>query len=378
MKASSIWPWAGVLAVCLAGRGATAQVALSFDGTGTRVSYADGPGVTAWSFTPSLQLLRPWQSLGAAGTYAQFPDGSWSLRGQVAGSAFSPPVLGFRGELAGSTTGTLYQDQSRSGQYLGTARLHWLGARVGAWGGGSLGNSWDGVGWLETKRGELGGWMRFGRAALSVTVSPTAVGDDIRYADFEGAVQWTSGPLELIGSGGLRRWSGTATGANSTWGMASGVYWLNRHIAFVASAGTYPDDFAQGLPHGTYASLGLRISTRRPAVTPMSDLRAQLLAATNTRRGAPALQSRRKSANAVTLVLRDASATSVEIMGDFTGWSPVAFTQVGADRWSVTLPIQPGSHRVNVRIDGGAWGVPAGVPSLNDEFSGVVGLLIVE
>lgn len=378
MMPSSIWPWAGVLTLCLAGRSVNAQVALTFDGTGTRVSYANAPGITAWSISPGIQLVRPWQSLGAAGTYAQFADGSSSLNGQISGSAFSPPLLGLRGEVAASTAGTLYQDRSRSGQYHGTVRLHWLRQRFGAWGGASLGNSWNGVGWLGTRRAEVGGWMRSGPAALSVTFSPVTIGDDLRYADLEGALQWISGPLELTTSGGLRRWSGAASGASNAWGMASGAYWLNQNVAFVASGGTYPDDFAQGLPHGTYVSLGFRVSTRRPHIYPASDLGAQIFTATGIRRSDAALRIRRESASAVSLVLRDARATSVEIMGDFTGWTPVSLTRIKAGHWSVTLPIQPGSYRANVRVDGGPWGVPQGIPSLSDEFSGVVGLLIVE
>jgi hypothetical protein len=96
------------------------------------------------------------------------------------------------------------------------------------------------------------------------------------------------------------------------------------------------------------------------------------------RRGAPTVEARRRTANSVILTIIAASATTVEIMGDFTGWSPVALTRVGADRWAVTLPILAGSHRMNVRIDDGAWGVPAGMPSLSDEFSGLVGLLVIE
>lgn len=376
MRPGSIFS-AAALALCLAGRPAAAQVAFTLDGTGTRVAYADAPGTTAWAFTPGVQLLRPWQSFGASGTYAQFPDGSWSLRGQTAGSAFSPSVLRFRGELAGSLGGTLYQDQSRSGQYLGTLRLHWIGSRAGAWAGGSAGNSWDGAGWLATRRAEVGGWMRLGPAALTVTVSPTKIGESVRYADFETALQLTAGPTEFVASAGLRQWTGSPGVSSTAWGMASGTYWLHRNVALVASAGTYPADYAQGLPQGTYGSLGLRIATRRPSLTPRPDLRAQLLAG-EKRRGAASLKVGRRSADGVTLTLTAAAARTVEIMGDFTGWSPVALTQVRSDRWIVTLPIPAGSHRMNVRINGGAWGVPPGVPSLSDEFSGVVGLLVVE
>jgi hypothetical protein len=209
-----------------------------------------------------------------------------------------------------------------------------------------------------------------------VTVSPTSIGESTRYTDIESALQLNSGSLELVASAGLREWSGSSTGSNTAWGMGSAAYWLGRHVAIVASAGTYPADYAQGLPQGTYGSLGLRLATARPGMaTPK--LGAQLLAADGRRR-APVLGVRRRSADNVTLTLTAAGAGKVEIMGDFTGWTPVALTQTGTDRWAVTLPIQSGSHRMNVRIDGGAWGVPPGMASLSDEFSGLVGLLVIE
>jgi len=378
MKRSALRSWTGWLALCLSAQPALAQVAFTLDGTGTRVAYSESSGTTAWAVTPGFQLLRPWQSLGASGTYAQFPDGSWSLRGQAVGSAFSPSVLRFRGEVAGSASGTLYQDFSQSGQYLGTVRLHWIGSRAGGWVGGSMGNAWNGMAWRATRKGEVGGWFRRGPTALSVTVSPTAIGDSLRYSDLEGGLQVTTGSIELGASGGLRVWSRPSGASRTTWGMANAAYWLGRHVAIVASAGMYPADYAQGLPQGTYGSLGLRLATRRPGAAPVPKPGAQLLTPTRVQGGPPTFEARRRTRENVTLTVTAAGAATVEIMGDFTGWSPVALTRVRSERWAVTLPIPAGSHRMNLRIDGGPWGVPPGVPSLTDEFSGMVGLLVIE
>jgi hypothetical protein len=377
MKLGPLPTWAGCLVLCLSAHPAVAQVAFTLDGTGTRVAYSEGPGTTAWALTPGFQLLRPWQSLSGSGTYAQFPDGTWSLRGQTMGSAFTPPLLRFRGELGGSASATLYQDLSQSGQYLGTIRLHWIGSRAGAWVGGTMGNAWNGMAWRGTRKSEVGAWVRRGRAALSMTVSPTAIGDSLRYSDLESGLQVTAGSMELGASGGLRFWSRPSGASSSAWGMASATYWLGRNIAIVASAGTYPADYGQGLPQGTYGSVGLRLASRRPG-TALPKTGAQLLAPDRTRRGTTTVEARRRTVDSVILTVIAADAGTVEVMGDFTGWSPVTLTRVRADRWVVALPIPTGSHRMNVRIDGGTWGVPAGVPSLSDEFSGVVGLLVIE
>ena len=70
-------------------------------------------------------------------------------------------------------------------------------------------------------------------------------------------------------------------------------------------------------------------------------------------------------------------ATQVEVTGDFSNWEPVALSRTGSGEWSAVLPLSRGTYRFNVRIDGGAWIVPAGVSRLNDEFGGDVGLLRV-
>jgi len=35
-------------------------------------------------------------------------------------------------------------------------------------------------------------------------------------------------------------------------------------------------------------------------------------------------------------------------------------------------------YRVNLRVDGGPWIVPPGLPSVVDEFGGAVGILTIE
>jgi hypothetical protein len=37
----------------------------------------------------------------------------------------------------------------------------------------------------------------------------------------------------------------------------------------------------------------------------------------------------------------------------------------------------PGTHRVNVRVNGDAWTAPPGMPAVNDEFNGRVGIIVV-
>jgi len=71
-------------------------------------------------------------------------------------------------------------------------------------------------------------------------------------------------------------------------------------------------------------------------------------------------------------------ARQVELMGSFTDWAPVRLTSTAPGVWSFNVFLAPGVHRVNIRVDGGAWSVPPGLTAVRDEFGGEVGLLIVQ
>ena len=81
--------------------------------------------------------------------------------------------------------------------------------------------------------------------------------------------------------------------------------------------------------------------------------------------------------NVRTLRVVAPGARRVELMGDFTEWNAVPLDQVAKDTWEMTLRIAPGTYRLSVRLNGGAWGPPPGIPSQSDEFNGVVGVVVV-
>jgi 1,4-alpha-glucan branching enzyme len=71
-------------------------------------------------------------------------------------------------------------------------------------------------------------------------------------------------------------------------------------------------------------------------------------------------------------------ARRVEVSGDFTGWKPVILSRDADGRWTLTLPLTVGTHRLNARIDGGGWIVPPGLTTMSDDFAGEVGVLVIE
>jgi len=81
---------------------------------------------------------------------------------------------------------------------------------------------------------------------------------------------------------------------------------------------------------------------------------------------------------AVLLEVTAFGARQVEVSGDFTSWKAVKLSSSGGGVWQVSLPITRGTHQMNIRVNGGPWLVPPGLPRLTDEFGGPVGLLVVE
>jgi hypothetical protein len=287
-------------------------------------------------------------------------------------------LLGVRAELAGFAGGTLHQDDSRSGQYEGELRLHRFGGNAGGWIGASAGRAWAGDRWRFIRAAELGGWVQFGRATLNLALSPSAIGDSLRFLEAEGTLQLVAGRIDLVAHAGARHWTRPGDASGDAWGAVSAAWWLNEHLAFTAGGGEYPADYAQGLAGGRYVTAGIRVATGRIGRTRELGTDRRLLPPPVGNIAAVSSFEARSGNGQVSLTVRAAPARSVEVMGDFTDWQPVSLRQAGRDRWVVSLPIPSGVHRFNVRIDGGRWGVPASVTAVTDEFNGSVGIVVIE
>jgi hypothetical protein len=365
----------------------SAQMTAAIDGTGSRITYAGANGLSTVSLSPTLEWLTPSASFTAGGSFSQFTGGGWTLQGSTAGSLFTPAFAGFRGELAGGGVGSTYQDGSSAGEILGRGRLHWLETHGGAWIGGAIGGGWNGLGWQTDRRADLGAWLRRNGVTLAARAAPTWLGDSLRFLDADLTLRSVTGPVELSAFGGSRHWSRPGGAAGSTWGGGSGAVWFGPHLSLVAAGGSYPVDYAQGLPAGTYVSLGLRLASRRsgrdtpqPVAARVPEARNGPPSAINPRLRTPAVATfevRASGAGRQTFRVNAPAARTIELMGDFTQWRAVRLLRASDGTWSVTLPVSPGVYRMNVRVDDRSWGVPPGVPALTDDFGGVVGLLQV-
>jgi len=366
-----VWLVLSLLGGQLAAPASAQHAKASIDAGALAMQYADSIDAKAIAATPSLWIDGRTGSLSTTATLSQFSGGGWSAQGSADGSLFTRRLGLFFGEFEGSAGGSTRNDASRTGQLLGVARAHLSTDERGVWIGGGTGGTWDGVEWRRVLQGEAAAWIHRNNASASLSATPVVVDDSIRYTDAQISAGLNLSRIDLDGSAGFRSGSRLPTlgGTAKSWGSASITGWIASRIAIVASAGTYPVDLTQGFPGGRFASLSIRFGSRR--FTPSHDLN---LAA----RERTAFVLRKADSGMREIRIRNESARTIEIMGDFTDWKPVPLENVENSWWRIRVPLEPGVHEMNIRVDGREWTVPRGLVRKSDEFGGAVGVFVVE
>jgi hypothetical protein len=357
-------------------------VETSVDAGWVALRYADTLSTSAAAVTPHLLANWPNAAIDAWGTLSQFTTGGWSSQGALSGSLFTPRARGVVAELGGFAGGSAHQDGTRTGEVIGTGRLHFARQNAEVFFGGGGGVTWDGAAWGSVFQGELGSSLHLGAAAALLTITPVVVNDSVRYTDGQLALSWSGDRHDLSALCGHRFGDQlTNLGADKkAWASLSAVAWMTPHFALAAGGGTYPVDPTQGFPGGRFVSLAIRVATgrNRSAITPGAQQTPVESGGDAISPAVTGFTAERRSPGLVMLTVNASLAHVVEISGDFTNWTPVRLQPAGGQAWVVTLPIDPGKYQMNLRLDGGAWVVPPGLLSMLDEFGGKVGLLIVE
>jgi hypothetical protein len=145
---------------------------------------------------------------------------------------------------------------------------------------------------------------------------------------------------------------------------ASLALWSSETRAFVFTAAHQLPDWIRGADAADAVSVGMRFMQ----ATPASDRASRLI---------PFVQVADESDGGGRVLRVHASgARQVEVMGDFTEWEAVLMTRNGAV-FERSVALGSGSHRLLLRIDGGAWRPAANTPAVDDDLGGRAGLLVV-
>lgn len=358
---------------------AAQRVSSSITLSGVSLRYVDTVNAGAATLSPSVGFSWPRATAGFTGAFSQFGSGGWAAQGALSGSGIFPVNPWLAGEIAGSAAGTAHSDDTRTGQALGIARVHLMQRDAGFWLGGGLGQTWDREFRNGLRQVEAGAWARIDRGTVVATISPTAVGDSIRYTDSQVLGSWELNRVELTASAGWR--IGTRLPVYGSdkrfWANTQVVWWAGSQISLVVGAGTYPVDLTQGFPGGRYGTVGIRLSTRRqPRQSGWAGQHDNGLAGA-TASGITAFLVDTSGGQRLVRV-RAPAASSVEISGDFTRWESVSLIASADGWWSVALPIVPGTYQVSIRLNQGEWQVPPGLVAITDEFGGMSGVLVIE
>jgi hypothetical protein len=371
--------------------GVDAQVAGYFDaGSGTMHMGSEASfGVVR--LAPTLQLTTRSFLLDAEGDFAGHTEHGWQSNGHLTAAVRRT----FFGRI-----------ETRFGVDGGASRTRW-GRGAGGWlGHGQIqiadnirgfaikvgsGRRFASNGTQPISRMEAGGWSRLGRLDIGFWLKRTGLtvpgveqvdrdGADTltagpgtkqrmledHYTDLEATVGWSRGNLALEAGAGRR--FGKAVRFTS-WHVRA-LYQVTSRVALVASSGQFPVDVVSGLPSGGFTTLSMRFNLRNePAPVRQSSSPIAL-------RRAFSASSARDGTHLI--AIRVPQASVVEVMGDFTDWTPVLLVPGEQDEWRLRMRIAPGLHEVNLRIDGGPWVVPAGLASMDDGLGGKVGVFTIE
>jgi hypothetical protein len=183
------------------------------------------------------------------------------------------------------------------------------------------------------------------------------------WSDVEGRVAWTLGRSYIEAVVGAR--PRVDRYVPRVWTRLGATYPVSDRLSVTAFAGNDPGHVGMGVPSSLFASIALRVRPWRRTAEAGRDL-APL---------APFMAEPSTGGYRITYVAP--KAKTVELSGDFDRWRPIAMKRTGNGVWEAHLPLRSGTYRVNVRIDGGRWLPPAGLPQAEDDFNGAVGLLVV-
>ncbi len=182
----------------------------------------------------------------------------------------------------------------------------------------------------------------------------------------QGALRWQLGRLAVASVGGLSLGDGVRS---RRWAQGSVEWQLSRRVLLLASLGERP---APSLAFNTDAHPRTMLGVQ---VAPWSRHGWAMSGSLRPRATAWRTQVLPSDRLVVRVHCRDVS--SAEIAGDFTDWKPVPLLRLHAGWWYETLRVPPGVHRVQLRLDGGAWQAPPGLPRADDGPGGPSGTLVV-
>lgn len=352
------------------------------------VRYENGLTLGAMTLYEGLEAQRKNSLTALNGLLSLFHDGRWSMQGLLQGSKVSDPITtapglttfakSVRGEVALAAGSSAQSGFMPTLQLSAESRVHFDHDSRGSLLGAGVARTFDGRFWGTTVLGEANAWWRHASTLFSLRTTPMqlSVGDFLQ--DIEGELQWEAAATTFGLSLGIRL--GEAQRGTVGWGAFVLTWPLRPDLYASISAGSYPADLLQSLPGGRYAAMSLRLPNgripplrRRPPPPPERPRPPELPL---DQRLTLVIGFALDSADLREVRVWAPGAEKVELLGDFVDWLAVPLIKQPNGEWRGYYRVSPGLHRVNVRLDGEV-DVPLNLAREEDEFLGVVGLILV-
>ena len=355
-----------------------AQSRLTADVGAAHLKQDGIPETSAFTLGASADAVGDRASLHSSILTTIAPLDRWTGQGVAVGSVVGPSPLRPRWAFDGvaSAFGETHDGPTFTGEAIG--RVLAGSRRLGGAAGGGVGGTTHEASSSPLYQGLVDAWWTFADERLSISAAVTSTHatftDSSRftrtlrptsYSDLSAGWQHELGGLSIAASGGVRG-QGSAFDHDDAWASIDATAWIAPRAAIAASVGRTLADLVRGVPSTRYLSVAIHISNR-PHVTILSH---------GVELTGPRLSIEASTGGESSIEVSVHGAQRVELMADFTDWSPVELGRDG-DVLRLERPIPPGLHRVAIRIDGGAWTAPANLPRVNDDLGGVVGLVSV-
>jgi hypothetical protein len=404
------------LALLTTGEHAVAQSASELEtrletGAITSARYGSALPFSAFALTPGFRYADRHMAFSARGS-AWLNGQRWEMGNSAAAlEAHTPLLFHLRGEVVANANRAFVDPTMQNDQVDAEGRVHYMRQRGGVWMGAGVARPLRVSAVSNVNVNSGGVWTKLGSTTLKGSVtsffftklsSPDTVEERVpcaaldagrlpsagdgsvsiqsstatgcryqtRLTDLEGSVQWEHRLLEVTLRGGQRFGNSfDVTPESRQWGSGQIAFWVSSKVAAVAGGGREPAQPTRGLPARSFGSLGLMLAywPIPRGVVPVESP-SRLVAAFELRPAGTAVQR---------VTARIGGVETVEIMGDFSDWMPLPLIRRGRDQWELLVPMDPGVHHINLRIDGGKWIAPPGMPSMKDGFNGEVGVLVI-
>src|SRR5688572_12855519 len=167
-----------------------------------RMRFADSIDASAISIAPAFSVARDRFSIDATAALSRL-QGAWSNSAgfDVTGvlARWNRVAL----EATGLAGGSAHTGGTRTGQFLGGARVRVALPHGSVWVRGGAGMTWDAQ-WRSLRRIDVGAWRSVGSSAFAVNALPTIADDTIRFTDTFFSLSHVTGPWNVGASLGFR------------------------------------------------------------------------------------------------------------------------------------------------------------------------------